>query len=92
MPETGKRSVLISGQQSQESQIKGQLEVSAVTEVSHWNPTEGGHRSLNVTSSAKAIPQVTICGECNYLSYLWPFSFHLIFSCHLDFTGMTLAT
>ena len=92
MPETGKRRVLISDQQSQESRIKGQLEVSAVTEVSRWNPAEGGRRSLNVPSSAKAIPQITICSERNYLSYLWPFSFHLVFSCHLNFTGMTLAT
>lgn len=63
---TGKRRVLTSDQQSQESQIKGQLEMSAVTETSHWNPTEG-HRSLNMPSSAKAIPQaqyvasITIC-------------------------------
>lgn len=89
----GKRSKLILDQGSQESQTQGQLVVSAVTEPSRRNPAEGEHRSPNVPSSAKAIPQVTICGECEYLSYLWPFLFHLaVFSCHLNFASILLAT
>lgn len=44
-------------------------------------------------SSAQTIAQVTVCGKHDCLSYLWPCPLHwTLFSCHLNFTSITLTT
>ena len=59
----GKRTTLILDQQSQESQIEGQLEVSAVTEQSLGNPAEGVqmHHLPKPVPKSQYVTSVTIC-------------------------------